>query len=53
MKTAIDLSEYVEIREGRAEVRGRRLPVAFIAEAARQPDRSVADLAYEFTLSRE
>lgn len=53
MKIAVDLSEYVEIRDGRAEVRGRRLPVAFVAEVARQSDHSIADLAYQFTLTRE
>jgi len=53
VKTAVDLSEYVEIRDGRAEVRGRRLTVAFVAEVARQSDHSIADLAYQFTLTRE
>lgn len=49
----IDLSKYIEVRDGRANVRGRRLPVAFIAVAERERHLSIAELAYDFTLSEE
>ena len=50
---SIDLSAYVEIQDGRAQVRGRRLPVAFVAAAAREQKASVDTLAYQFSLSKE
>lgn len=49
----IDLSKYIEVRDGRANVRGRRLPVAFIAVAEHERQLSIAELAYDFTLSEE
>ena len=30
----VDLSKYIELRDGRANIRGRRLPVAFVAAAS-------------------
>jgi uncharacterized protein (DUF433 family) len=50
---AIDLSGYIEIRDGRANVRGRRLPVVFIAKHQQANHSSVSDLADGFTLSDE
>jgi uncharacterized protein (DUF433 family) len=49
----VDLSKYIEIRNNRAYIRGRRLPVAFISAAQRTNDLSIAALAYQFTLSEE
>ena len=57
MSTAIpekvDLSKYIEMRDGRPNVRGRRLRVAFVASAHRENNLSIAELAYDFTLSEE
>jgi uncharacterized protein (DUF433 family) len=49
----VDLSKYIEVRHGRAQIRGRRLPVAFVAAAERANHLSVSELAYQFTLSEE
>ena len=49
----IDLSKYIEVRNDRPHIRGRRLPVIFIASAERANHFSIADLAYQFTLSEE
>ncbi len=49
--TTVDLSKYIEMREGRANIRGRRLPVSFIAGAALVNGLSNAEIAYEFTIS--
>ena len=49
----VDLSKYIELRNGRAQIRGRRLPVAFVAAAERANHLSVSELAYQFTLSEE
>jgi uncharacterized protein (DUF433 family) len=49
----VDLSKYIEIRDGRANIRGRRLPIAFIAAAERTNASSIAELVYQFTLSEE
>lgn len=49
----IDLSKYIELREDRPHIRGRRLPVMFIAAAEKANALSIADLAYQFTLSEE
>ena len=49
----VDLSKYIEVRENRAYVRGRRLPVAFVASAQQANAHSIAELSYEFTLSEE
>lgn len=49
----VDLSKYVEVNAGRAMVRGRRLPVAFIATAARAAGTTIPDLMYQYTLSEE
>lgn len=49
----IDLSKYIEIRHGRAQIRGRRLPVVFVGAAEQANHLSIAELAYQFTLSEE
>ena len=49
----VDLRKYIEVRlfGERPHIRGRRIPVATIAHSAHNPGWSVADLAYQFTLS--
>ena len=49
----IDLSKYIEMRNNRPNIRGRRLPVMFIAAAEYENQLSIAELAYQFTLSEE
>jgi uncharacterized protein (DUF433 family) len=49
----VDLSKYIEMRDGRANIKGRRLPVSFIASAQKVRQLSIADIAYEFTISEE
>lgn len=49
--TTVDLSKYIEMRDGRANIRGRRLPVSFIAGAARVNGLSNAEIAYQYTIS--
>ncbi|MCA0456044.1 MAG: DUF433 domain-containing protein [Chloroflexi bacterium] len=49
----IDLSKYIELRDDRAHIRGRKLPVAFVAIAHETNQTSIADLAYQFTLTEE
>lgn len=49
----VDLSKYVELRDQRPHIRGRRLPVVFVAAAQRANNLSITDLAYQFTLSEE
>lgn len=53
MSVQIDLSKYIEQRDDRPHIRGRRLPVMFIAVAERTNRLSIAELAYQFTLSEE
>lgn len=48
-----DLSKYIELRDHRPHIRGRRLPIAFIASAESTNHLSIAELAYQFTLSEE
>ena len=50
---AVDLTKYIETRffGERPHIRGRRVPVAFIAYNARTNAWDIARLAYEFTLS--
>ncbi len=48
-----DLSKYIEMRDGRPYVRGRQLPVIFVAKTAEDNQLSVEELAYEYTLSSE
>jgi uncharacterized protein (DUF433 family) len=49
----VDLTKYIEQRDGRPHLRGRRLSVMFVASAHQATSASVADLAYQFTLSEE
>ncbi len=51
--TTVDLSKYIEMRDGRANIRGRRLPVSFIVIDQVKNASSVTELAYNFTLSEE
>ena len=48
----VNLSKYIEIRDNRANVRGRRLKVAFVA-SAHKAGASISELAYDFTLEEE
>ena len=49
----VDLRKYVEVRlfGERPHIRGRRIPIATIAHSARSQGWSIADLAYQFTLT--
>lgn len=49
----VDLNKYIETRffGERPHIRGRRIPVATIAHSAQSQGWSVAELAYQFTLS--
>jgi uncharacterized protein (DUF433 family) len=49
----VDLSKYIEMRDGRPNIRGRRLPVVFLASAQRLNHYSIADLMDSYTLSEE
>lgn len=49
----VDLSKYIEMREDRPNIRGRRLPVAFVVAAQQTNHASLEELAYQFTLSEE
>lgn len=51
----VDLSKYVETRlmGDRPHVRGRRMPVIFVAEAFDVNGMSISDIAYNYTISEE
>ncbi|MBI5957209.1 MAG: DUF433 domain-containing protein [Chloroflexi bacterium] len=49
----VDLTKYIELRDGRPHIRGRRLPVMFVAAAEQANHLSVAELAYQYTLTEE
>jgi uncharacterized protein (DUF433 family) len=51
--TTVDLRKYIEVRifGERPHIRGRRIPVATIAHSAQSQGWSVAELAYQFTVS--
>jgi uncharacterized protein (DUF433 family) len=51
----VDLSKYIDTRlmGERPHIRGRRLPVSFIAANAAANRWNIQELAYEFTLSEE
>lgn len=51
----VNLKKYIETRlmGDRPHIRGRRTPVAVIAAAARHNQWTVAQLAYEYTLTEE
>lgn len=51
--TTVDLSKYIEMRDGRANIRGRRLPVSFLIATQRVQGSTVAELADKYTLSEE
>lgn len=48
-----DLSRYIEVRDGRPHIRGRRVSVMFVVKASEINHFSVDELAHEFTLSNE
>ena len=50
---AVDLSKYIEWRDARPHIRGRRLPVMFVVAAEQANHLSIPELAYQFTLSEE
>lgn len=49
----VDLRKYIEMRNARPHIRGRRVPISFIASAERENKLSITELAHEFTLSIE
>ncbi len=51
---AFDMTRYLEVRlfGARPHVKGRRIPVATIAHSAQRQQWDVAELAYQFALSR-
>ncbi len=49
----VDLSKYIEMREGRANIRGRRLPIIMIVITQSENKFSIAELVDNFTLSEE
>jgi uncharacterized protein (DUF433 family) len=51
----VDLSKYIDtqLMGERPHIRGRRLPVSFIAANAAANGWNIQELAYEFTLSEE
>lgn len=49
----VNLSKYIEMRDGRPNIRGRRLPVSFVASASHEQKLSNERIAYEYTLTEE
>ena len=51
----VDLSKYIDTRlmGERQHIRGRRLPVSFLAANANTNGWNIQELAYEFTLSEQ
>ena len=51
----VDLRKYIDAKlmEEHPHIRGRRVPVSLVAGAAEAHHWTVAELAYEFTLSEE
>lgn len=49
----VDLSKYIEVRlfEDRPHIRGRRVPVGLLAAFARANDWTVAETAYQLSLT--
>lgn len=48
----LNLSKYIELRDNRPHIRGRRIPVATIAHSSQTHGWDVATLCEQFTLSR-
>lgn len=48
----VDLSKYIEMRNDRPHIRGRKLEVVFIASAQRVNKWSIEQLCDEFTLTQ-
>ncbi len=49
----VDLSKYIEMRDGRPNIRGRRLPVSFVAKDYAEKQRSLSEIAWSYTISEE
>ena len=47
----VDLSKYIEMRNDRPHIRGRKIEIAFIASAQRKSKLSVEQLCEEFSLT--
>jgi uncharacterized protein (DUF433 family) len=53
MVDAIDLSNYIEQRDGRPHIRGRRLPVMFIVKTQQAQHNNITQLADAFSITEE
>jgi uncharacterized protein (DUF433 family) len=53
MAVQVDVSKYIEVRllGQRPHIRGRRIPVAMIVQRAKANGWTVAETAYDFTIS--
>jgi uncharacterized protein (DUF433 family) len=51
--TTVDLRKYIEVRlfDERPHIRGRRIPVAIVVGSMRENNLSIADTAYNFSIS--
>lgn len=48
----VDLSKYIEMRNDRPNIRGRRLPIMTIINTQKATNYTVDELCYDYTLSR-
>lgn len=48
----VDLSKYIEMRNDRPHIRGRRLPIMFIINTQKAANYTIDELCYDYTLSR-
>ncbi len=48
----VDLSKYIEMRNDRPHIRGRRLPIMTIINTQKATNYTVDELCYDYTLSR-
>ena len=48
----VDLSKYIEMRNNRPNIRGRRLPIMTIINTQKATNYTVDELCYDYTLSR-
>lgn len=48
----VDLSKYIEMRDNRPNIRGRRLPIMTIINTQKATNYTVDELCYDYTLSR-
>ncbi|MCL4255546.1 MAG: DUF433 domain-containing protein, partial [Anaerolineae bacterium] len=47
----VDLSKYIEIRNNRPNIRGRRIPIIFIVSAKKAHNATIDELCENYTLS--